>query len=229
MEKNRFCIKHTLLLFTIFCGLWMCFSLPLQAQTAPPKGAENLVLVVLGDSLTAGYGLPPGDGFTDRLEARLVAEGRAVTVVNAGVSGDTSAGGRARFDWSVGHNADALIVALGGNDALRGLPPAGLRDNLAAILERAKQRKLPVLLAGMMAPRNLGQPYITDFDAVYPALAAEYQVLLQPFFLTDVAGVARFNQPDFIHPNKAGVARMVENILPYVMQLLAHSDKPSHK
>lgn len=223
MEKNRFYIKHTLLLFTIFCGLWMCFSLPLQAQTALSQKAEtgeNIVLVVLGDSLTAGYGLPPGDGFTDRLEARLAAEGRAVKVVNAGVSGDTSAGGLARFDWSVGDNADALIVALGGNDALRGLPPAALRDNLAAILDKAGQRNLPVLLAGMMAPRNLGRAYITDFDAVYPALATEYQVLLQPFFLTDVAGVVTLNQPDFIHPNKAGVALMVENILPYVMQLL---------
>ncbi|WP_407049463.1 arylesterase [Methyloraptor flagellatus] len=177
-------------------------------------------LVAFGDSLTAGYGLPDPDGFTSRLEAALRAKGHAVEVVNAGVSGDTTDMGLARLDWSVPDDADAVIVELGANDALRGLPPAAARDNMDAIVGRLRAKKLPVLVAGMYAPRNLGEPYAKAFDPLFAAIAEKHGALLYPFFLDGVAGDRTLNQPDGIHPNAAGVKIIVERILPKVEELL---------
>ncbi len=178
------------------------------------------MLVILGDSLTAGYGLAPEDAFPNRLQKHLAGLGFAVRIENAGVSGDTTHGGLARLDWSVGDDADAVILELGGNDALRGMPPEQARANLDAMLLRLSQRKLPVLLAGMRAPRNMGPEYIDAFDKIFPELAKKYQVAFFPFFLEGVASDPKLNQPDMIHPNRAGVDVIVKNITPYVMQLL---------
>ena len=180
-------------------------------------------LVAFGDSLTAGYGLPVPDGFTSRLEAALRAKGHAVEVVNAGVSGDTTDMGLARLDWSVPDDAAAVIVELGANDALRGLPPAAARDNLDAIVGRLRAKKLPVLVAGMYAPRNLGEPYAKAFDPLFAAVAEKHGALLYPFFLDGVAGDRTLNQPDGIHPNAAGVKIIVERILPKVEELLVQA------
>jgi acyl-CoA thioesterase-1 len=195
---------------------------------ATPALADPLTLVALGDSLTAGYGLPPEDGFVPQLQAWLTAQGQDVVVVNAGVSGDTTAGGLARLDWSLTPEVDAMIVTLGGNDLLRGIDPAASRANLDAILQGAQARKLPVLLVAMSAPGNYGPEYKRDFDAIYPDLAAQYGALLAPGFFApllnegaDPASLARYLQPDGLHPNRDGVARIVEGLGPQVLNLLA--------
>ena len=182
--------------------------------------ARALRLVVLGDSLTAGYGLPPGKAFPDRLEAALRAEGWDVKVINAGVSGDTAADALARYDWSVPQDADALIVELGGNDMLRGMKPAGTKTTLAAILEKARAAHLPVLLAGMRAAPNLGGEYASQFSPIYSALAKECDVSLYPFFLDGVAGDPKLNQPDGLHPKAEGVEVIVGRIAPSVEEIL---------
>jgi acyl-CoA thioesterase-1 len=182
--------------------------------------ARTLSLVVLGDSLTAGYGLPPGKAFPDQLQAALSARGWDVKVVNAGVSGDTVEDGLARYDWAVPGDADALIVELGANDMLRGLPPDGTKTALAAILGRAKAAHLPTLIAGMRAAPNLGPEYDHAFDAIYPALAGAFGALLYPFFLDGVAGDPKLNQPDGLHPTAPGAAVIVNRILPSVEDLL---------
>lgn len=182
--------------------------------------AAPVTLVVLGDSLTAGYGLPPGAGFPAQLEAALRAEGLDVAVKDAGVSGDTTGGGLARLDWSVGPEADAVIVELGGNDALRGLPPETTHANLGAILDRLAARDLPVLLAGMRAPPNLGEAYAEAFDAVFDDLSRR-DITFYPFFLDGVAGDPSLNLADGIHPTAEGVAIIVRNILPAVKDLVA--------
>jgi len=182
--------------------------------------AAPLRLVALGDSLTAGYGLPPDQGFTAVLEKALKAKGYDVQVVNAGVSGDTTAGGRARLDWTLGDKPDAMIVELGANDMLRGIDPGVARSNLDAILKTVTERKIPVLLAGMYASGTYGKVYVDRFNAIYPELAQTYGVALYPFFLEGVVTDARLNQGDGIHPNAAGVQRIVEGILPYVTRLL---------
>ncbi|WP_374449116.1 arylesterase [Stella sp.] len=185
-----------------------------DAAAAPRK------LLALGDSLTAGYGLPAGDGFTARLEAALRSAGRDVTVLNGGVSGDTSAGGLARLDWALADRPDAALVALGANDALRGLDPAEAERNLSAILARLAEARVPALLVGMRAPPNLGRDYAAAFDGIYARLAARHRVALHPFFLDGVAADRDLNQQDGIHPNARGVAVMVERILPAVTALL---------
>jgi acyl-CoA thioesterase-1 len=182
--------------------------------------ARTLRLVALGDSLTAGFGLPPGKAFPDRLEAALRAKGFDVKVINAGVSGDTAADGLARYDWAVPRDADALIVELGANDMLRGLKPEAAKATLAAILDKARAAHLPTLIAGMRAAPNLGPEYDRAFDAIYPALAKAYHVPLYPFFLDGVAGDPKLNQPDGEHPNAEGVEVIVERILPAVEGLL---------
>lgn len=182
--------------------------------------AEPLRLTVLGDSLTAGYGLPAADGFTVRLEARLRAGGRSVVVLNAGVSGDTSAAGLSRLGWALADKPHALIVELGANDGLRGLDPATTEQNLDAILIQARQNGLPVLLAGMVAPPNLGREYAAEFNGIYARLAKRHAVALYPFFLEGVALRPDLNQADGIHPNRAGVDEVVRRILPHVERLL---------
>ena len=189
-----------------------------QAET-PPK-----VIVALGDSLTAGLGLPQDEAFPAQLEAALQARGHNVTVVNAGVSGDTASAALKRLDWALPENAGAVIVELGGNDALQGLPPDGTKQALASIIEKVQARGLPVLLAGMEAPRNMGADYVEAFRAVYAGLAAEYDVTFYPFFLEGAALTSGMMQGDGIHPTAKGVAAIVENILPKVEELLARTD-----
>ena len=183
----------------------------------------HVKIVALGDSLTAGYGLPPGKGFPTLLEGTLRGRNQDVEVVNAGVSGDTSSGGLARFDWSVPKDADALIVALGANDALRGIDPQKTRAALEEILKKAKARGLPVLLAGMLAPPNMGPDYQAEFDPIYPELAEKYGAVFYPFFLEGVAAEPKLNQDDGMHPNADGVRVMVKGILPKVEELIARA------
>jgi acyl-CoA thioesterase I len=195
------------------------------ATTPHASAARTLRLVALGDSLTAGYGLPPGKAFPDRLEAALRAKGWDVKVINAGVSGDTAADALARYDWSVPQDADALIVELGGNDMLRGMKPVGTKTTLAAILDKARAAHLPVLLAGMRAAPNLGGEYAGEFSAIYSVLAASYNVPLYPFFLEGVAGDPTLDQPDGLHPNAEGVEIVVQRILPSVEMLLSQANR----
>lgn len=188
-----------------------------QASTA----RAETVLLALGDSLTAGYGVPAGQSYPSKLETALKAKGHAVRVINAGVSGDTTAGGRARLDWVLGDNPDAAIVALGGNDALRGLPPSQMFENLDAILKTLKDKGVAVLLAGMQAPPNLGPEYTQAFEDVYRRLAETYDVVFYPFLLQGIAAEPALNQGDGIHPTGAGYDVLVANILPSVEKLLA--------
>jgi acyl-CoA thioesterase-1 len=191
------------------------------AVAAGPALAEGPRIVALGDSLTHGYGLPPADGFAPQLQAWLRANGAPeAVVVNAGVSGDTTAGGLARLEWSLSDGADALIVELGGNDLLRGIDPASSRANLDAILTQAGERGLPVLLSGMRAPGNYGPDFKQAFDAMYPELAQKHGALLDPFFLAGVAEDRGLWQDDGLHPNAAGVKVIVERIGPLVLQLI---------
>ncbi|ETR77629.1 acyl-CoA thioesterase [Afipia sp. P52-10] len=188
-----------------------------QADTAPP-----LKLAVLGDSLTAGYGLPLEAAFPSRLEKALQAKGHKVEILNAGVSGDTSTGGRDRLDWSIPDGTDAVIVELGANDALRGLDPAITRAALEDIIKRLQARKIAVMLAGMYAPRNYGSEYAAKFDAIYPDLAKAYGVPLYPFFLDGVAAEAKLNQADGMHPTAEGIDQIVQRILPAVEAFLTN-------
>ena len=193
----------------------------LRRALAQGGAQEPIRLLALGDSLTAGYGLAQGQGFVPRLQAALTAKGRAVRILDAGVSGDTTAGGLARLDWALAERPQAALVELGGNDGLRGLPPAASRTSLAGILDKLAAAKIPVLLAGMLAPPNLGADYGREFAAMFTDLARERPgVLLYPFFLEGVAGDPALNQPDGIHPNPAGVAIIIERILPMVEALL---------
>ncbi|TVR09422.1 MAG: arylesterase [Salinarimonadaceae bacterium] len=199
----------------------LVLALALAAVAAPRSGGvaqagEALTIVALGDSLTAGYGLPASESFPSRLEAALRERGHHVKVINAGVSGDTASGGRDRLDWSVPDEADGVIVALGANDMLRGFDPGLTEQALEAIVARLKERGMGVLLAGMMAGRNLGPQYVERFDAIYPDLAERHGVALYPFFLDGVAGEEAYNLDDGIHPNAEGVAIMVERMLPTV-------------
>lgn len=185
------------------------------------------VILAFGDSLTAGFGLKQSEGFVPKLEAWLQSAGHDVAVRNGGVSGDTTSGGRARIGWALEDDVDAVIVELGGNDFLRGLPPAAARDNLDAILAEVTGRGLPVLLAGLPAPPNYGSAYKAEFDAIFPELAAKHGALYYPDFFAELrkegtfAGVPALMQGDGIHPNAAGVLRIVAGIGPVVSDLLA--------
>ncbi len=190
-----------------------------QAQT-PAAGAKPLKVVVLGDSLSAGYGLPAAAAFPARLQTALRAKGIAVDIDNAGVSGDTSSGGLGRLDWSVPGGTDAVIVELGANDALRGVDPDLTRKALGEIIQRLQARHISVLLCGMLAPPNYGADYAARFNAIYPDLAKQFGVPLYPFFLDGVAADAALNQADGMHPTAAGVDRIVERILPAVEAFL---------
>ncbi|WP_142848995.1 arylesterase [Telmatospirillum sp. J64-1] len=185
-----------------------------------PASAETLRLLALGDSLTAGYNLPAGQGFVPRLEQALRESGYDVEVIDGGVSGDTSAGGLARLDWMLGEHVDAAIVELGANDGLRGLDPAETYRNLDAIITQLHDRNIKVMLAGMYAPPNLGRQYGEDFRATFTRLAEEHDIVFYPFFLEGVAMQPELNLADGIHPNEAGINIIVESILPYVKELL---------
>ena len=207
----------------------MMLTISVPALAAPPR------LLVLGDSLTAGYGLAHEDGFEVQLQAALAAHGHVVIIIDGAVSGDTSAGGRARLDWTLGSSpggsspggsslggdgADAAIVELGANDGLRGLDPKAMETNLTAILDSLAARHIPVLLSGMYAPPNLGPEYQTAFRAVFDRLGKRPGVLYDPFFLEGVAMHPELIQPDRLHPNAEGVKRGVARLLPLVEQLL---------
>ena len=201
---------------------YLRFALPVVATLAlGPAVADPLRIVALGDSLTAGLGLEANASFAARLEGALAARGHDVVIVNAGVSGDTASDGLARVDWSVGDDADAVIVELGANDSLRGVDPAITRDALDRLLARLGERRLPVLLAGMIAPPNLGADYGAAFNPIYAEIAARHGALLYPFFLDGVAARRDLNQPDGLHPTAAGVDVIVERILPSVEALIA--------
>ena len=194
---------------------------------APAYGVEAaerpVKIVVLGDSLSAGFGLPAEAAFPSRLAEALKAKDAAVTIVNAGVSGDTASAGLDRLDWSVPEGTDAVILELGANDALRGLDPKLTRAALDTILKKLEARHVAVLLAGMQAPRNMGADYTREFDAIYPALASTHPVVFYPFFLDGVATDPKLNQGDGIHPNSAGVDVIVARILPQVEELIVRS------
>ncbi len=197
----------------------------MAAAFVMPAAAEKPVrILMLGDSLTSGHGLIKGESLPDRLEAALqMASGTAepgVRVLNAGVSGDTTAGGRSRLAWSLASRPDALIVALGANDGLRGLAPEQTYANLDALIGAAKEAGVAVLLAGMRAPPNLGPEYGAAFDGVFPRLAARHGIGFYPFLLEGVVAVPELNQKDGIHPNPKGIAVIVKNILPYVLELV---------
>lgn len=188
---------------------------PVSGQTPRPR------LLLLGDSLTAGYGLPAAQAFPARLQLALERGGFSGEIVNAGVSGDTSAGGLARLDWAIGDRPPShALVALGANDGLRGLPPETMEANLDAILARLKARGVKPMLAGMLAPPNLGREYAERFNAVFARLATRHAVPLYPFFLEGVAANPTLNQPDGIHPNGAGVDVIVERMLAPIRRLL---------
>ncbi|HUZ34645.1 MAG TPA: arylesterase [Xanthobacteraceae bacterium] len=194
----------------------------LVVATMPPAHAQTPVrIVALGDSLTAGLGLPVNDGVVPRLQAALAANGTAAEIVNAGVSGDTASGGLARLDWSVPNATDAVIVELGANDMLRGLRPQVTREALDALLHRLSERHIAVLLCGMRAAPNLGADYVKSFEAIYAELAVKYDALLYPFFLDGVAGKLDLLQSDGLHPNAVGVQVIVARILPKVQDLIA--------
>lgn len=198
-------------------ALFFLFTFVSVAQAAP------LRIVVLGDSLTAGYGIPRAAAFPARLEAALRAKGLDIKVENAGVSGETASQGLARLDWSVPQGTDAVIVELGANDMLRGLDPAVTRKALTEIVQRLRRRGIAVLLAGMKAAPNMGRPYREAFDGIFPELAAAEGVLLYPFFLEGVAGAPALNLPDGLHPNPEGVDSIVAGILPMAEQLVTRA------
>ncbi len=200
----------------------------IEANAVPqPAANDKINLVVFGDSLVAGYRLPPGTDFASRLSEALNKKNYKVRVTNAGVSGDTTSGGLARFDWAITGETDAVILELGANDALRGVLPKTARKNLDAILRKLAKRNVPVLVAGMRAPANWGKQYVKDFNRIYVDLARKYDALLYPFFMEGVISRTDLKLPDGLHPNEAGVNEIVRRILPSVEKLLARARRRS--
>jgi acyl-CoA thioesterase I len=212
---GRFAAAVNSLLLVLLLGL------SAHAQSGPVK------IAVLGDSLAAGYGVRPDQSFPVRLEAALKAAGRNVTVLNQGVSGDTTAGGLDRLDWMLADKPDVVLVELGANDALRGIDPKVTEKNLSAIVEKLKARNVTVWLAGMLAPRNLGPDYVAAFDGLYKRIAEKYEVPLYPFILDGVAQDPALNQGDGIHPNPKGAQIVADRLLPFVTKNL--DDAPVHR
>lgn len=215
--ENIMKFKHRLA--RAFAGLILAATF--ITDTGAGASASQITLVALGDSLTAGYGLANEEVFPVRLEKALRARGHDVRVHNAGVSGDTSSGALSRLDWALPAEADAVIVELGANDALRGTDPETTRRDLSRILQKLEERDLPVLLAGMLAPPNMGSEYADDFNGIYPELAQRHDAILYPFFLDGVAADMSLNQGDGMHPNARGVDVIVERIMPFAEQLIA--------
>jgi acyl-CoA thioesterase I len=200
-------------------------AVPALAQSSAAENGAPIKMVVLGDSLSAGFGLPGSDAFPAKLQKALQAKGIAVDMTNAGVSGDTASGGRDRLDWSVPQGTEAVIVELGANDALRGTDPAVTRAALADILAQLKVRGVAVMLCGMLAPPNYGADFAARFNSIYPDLAKAYHVPLYPFFLEGVAANPKLNQADGMHPTAEGVDIIVKNILPSVEAFLSSISK----
>lgn len=215
-------VQHWLATMTL-----VCFASIAGALSAPAADATGgqVRIVVLGDSLSAGLGLAVNEALPAKLEKALKAKGLDVAIENAGVSGDTASGGLGRLDWSIPEGTDAVIVELGANDALRGIDPKVTRAALETIIKRLKERRIAVLLAGMLAPRNYGPDYVAAFDPIYPELAAAHDVILYPFILDGIAGDRALNQADGLHPTAAGVDIMVARMLPKVEELMAQIPK----
>jgi len=208
---------------TVFAAFCLGLAGAAQSQDSGTAGGAELRILALGDSLTAGYGLAPEDGFVAQLQRALDDAGLDVQVLDGGVSGDTTAGGLARLDWALADAPDAVILELGANDGLRGLDPAATRANLDAMLTRLGQAGKPVLLTGMLAPPNLGPEYGAEFNRIYPELAEAHGVALYPFFLDGVAAEPALNQDDGIHPNAEGVRIIVERLLPRLRDLITQA------
>ena len=205
------------------------FSTTVIAETTPRKA--HIKIIAFGDSLTAGYGLPREAAFPVRLEKKLKKQGHNIRVVNAGISGDTATGGLARLAWAVPKDADAVILELGANDALRGVSPAKTRKSLEKIIVKLKKKNIEILIAGMIAPEGMGNKFSSDFNSIYADLAKKYDALYYPFFLDGVALDPKLNQSDGIHPNSTGVNIIVDNITPSVLKLIkrARSKTPGKK
>jgi acyl-CoA thioesterase-1 len=203
--------------------LFVYLGLVTMSGMAAPAAARDLTVLAFGDSLTAGYGLRSSEGFAPQLEDVLQRNGLRARVINAGVSGNTAGQGRARLKWTLDGmkvKPDLAIVALGANDMLRGLPPSRTREDLDAIMAEFKRRDIPVVMAGMLAPPNLGMRYMTEFNSIFPDLARKYGAPLYPFFLAGVAGDPKLNLPDRVHPNFQGIKKMVSGIAPTVIRAL---------
>jgi acyl-CoA thioesterase-1 len=219
--------KYGPLRFVVNVGLMLLMLTILSLVTAGTSiaSAAPIKILMIGDSLTAGLGLDRADTIPVRLQSALADKGFDIEVINAGVSGDTSAGGRARLGWALNDKPNLVIVELGANDGLRGLDPKATFENLDAILTAIGGTKARIILAGMKAPPNLGQEYGADFNGIYPALAEKHSVALMPFFLDGVAAIPELNQDDAIHPNAKGVAIIVDNLLPLVISALGETPK----
>jgi len=204
----------------VFFAALLAVAIHLGMAVPQAASAEPLKILALGDSLTSGYGLPPGEGFTDQLGQALKDVGVRARVINGGVAGDTSADGLARLDWSLADDPAVVIIELGGNDALRGLDPKVTKKNLDRILTKLQQQHRAILLTGMLAPPNLGDEYSASFNPIFPALAKQHDVAFYPFFLDGVAGNPSLVQADGIHPTAQGVAIIVQRILPALRQTI---------
>lgn len=214
-------------MFRKMISLFFCFCLLFPASAFAEQKKNKLIkLVAFGDSLTAGYGLAQEHSFPAVLEQTLRQKGYEIEIINAGVSGDTVQGGVERLDWSVPDGTDGVILELGANDMLRGLDPLQTKDGLETIVERLKNRNIPILITGMQAPPNLGAEYILKFNNIYKDIAQKYQLILYPFFLDGVAGNAALNQKDGLHPTEQGVKIIVERILPSVESFIAKLPSP---
>lgn len=201
-------------------NLFFLSALLMAGFTMHANAQSPVRIVAFGDSLTAGYGLNGKDAYPAKLQTALRAKGYDVTITNAGVSGDTTAQGLARLDWSVPEGTQAVILEFGANDFFRGVPPAVARKNIEAMIEKLKARHIEIMLAGMYAPRNLGREYVGAFDAIYRELAKKHGLVLMPFFLDGVAGIQTLNLPDGMHPTAAGVDIIVKKSLPAVESLI---------
>lgn len=201
---------------TIIKLLILMLGLPLWSATA----SDTTTIIAFGDSLVAGYGLPATESFPSQLQGTLAKEGYQVNVINAGVSGETSAGGRARIEWLLKQKPDIVILVLGANDVLRGISPYVTRANLEEILKRLREQQIEVIIGGMKAPPNLGMKFQAEFDKIYPDLATQYGAALYPFFLEKVYNEASLNLEDGIHPNLEGINLIVSDILPYIKMVI---------
>ncbi len=204
-------------------AFFLCFSAASwsRVEADPEATADSFILVMLGDSITAGYGLEEAEALPVKLEEKLRHDGFKITIRNAGISGDTTAGGRERIDWSVDQDVDAVLVALGGNDVLRAIPPEETEKNLESIIIQLRQRNIAVLLTGMLALPNYGPEFGEEFNGIYPHLAEKYSVPLYPFLLDGVATDPAYNQADGIHPNETGVAIIVDRLATFIASALA--------
>jgi acyl-CoA thioesterase I len=208
------------LALTLTLTLTLALALVPVAHALPAKAQGAVRILAFGDSLSAGYQLPQGAGFTDQLEKSLKRAGLNVEVINAAVSGDTTSSGLNRLDWSTPDHVDLVILELGANDALQGLPPERAKTNLSIMIERFMAKGITVLLAGMQAPPNMGSDYVDRFNAIYPALAEQYGTPLYPFFLDGVAANPDLNLDDGMHPNEKGIAEIVKRIAPLVIRIV---------